>query len=138
MKRILALLIVIVAVLPLIAQTDKYQLSTHILDVTLGKPSANVTVVLEKQDRNKEWMQIDEKVTDENGRIGNFLPLGNGVDNNNQGIYRLTFLTSPYFESHSVKTFYPFVQVVFEITDTSHYHVPITLSPYGYSTYRGS
>lgn len=55
-----------------------------------------------------------------------------------RGIYKLTYHVGPYFEARKQDTFYPFVEVVFEIGDTSHYHVPITLSPYGYSTYRGN
>ena len=56
----------------------------------------------------------------------------------NSGIYKLTFHTSPYFKSLGQKSFYPFIEVVFELVDNEHYHVPITLSPFGYSTYRGN
>lgn len=55
-----------------------------------------------------------------------------------KGIYRLTYHVAPYFERLQQDSFYPFIEVVFEIKDGKHYHVPITLSPYGYSTYRGS
>lgn len=116
-----------------------YQLSSHILDIVQGKPVPDVKVSLEKQmNDGKGWVVIDEKTTDKDGRITDFLRVEDGKEDTNNGVYRLTFYTKPYFESQSVSTFYPFVEVVFEIEGDTHYHVPITLSPYGYSTYRGS
>lgn len=117
------------------AQSQSYQLSTHILDINTGKPAEKVTVQLEKQNEATEkWISVGQKVTNSKGRINNFLP----SDSNNKGIYKLTFLVKDYFKKQQVDTFYPFIEVVFEIKSDSHYHVPITLSPYGYSTYRGS
>ena len=118
-----------------IAQEPKFQLSSHILDITSGKPASDVKITLSKKDKNDKWIKIDEKVTDNNGRIKDFLKQTN---KSNVGIYKLTFHTNPYFSSLGQKSFYPFIEVVFELTDNEHYHVPITLSPFGYSTYRGS
>lgn len=118
------------------AQDAKYQLSSHILDVTQGQPAANVKISLSKQDDSGTWEIVDEKFTDENGRIKDFLKEGKEVDN--KGIYRLTYFVKPYFEKLNQTSFYPFIEVVFEIKDSNHYHVPITLSPFGYSTYRGN
>ena len=118
------------------AQEAKYQLSSHILDITQGKPAPNVKISLSKQDKTAKWAIIDEKFTDENGRIKNFLKEEKGV--NHQGIYKLTFYTEPYFKGLGKESFYPFIEVVFELKDNNHYHVPITLSPFGYSTYRGN
>ena len=87
-------------------------------------------------DNEDQWTVIDEKITDTNGRVKDFLPQNEESDN--KGIYKLTFHTEPYFNSQEKSSFYPFIEVVFEIKDNSHYHVPITLSPYGYSTYRGN
>ena len=115
---------------------EKYQLSSHILDISQGKPAPNVKISLSKQDKNQNWVMIDEKYTDNNGRIKEFLKEESGKNNN--GIYKLTFHIVPYFERLKQKTFYPFIEVVFEIKDTQHYNIPITLSPYGYSTYRGN
>ena len=115
---------------------EKYQLSSHILDISQGKPAPNVKISLSKQDKNQNWVVIDEKYTDNNGRIKEFLKEEAGKNNN--GIYKLTFHIVPYFERLKQKTFYPFIEVVFEIKDTQHYHIPITLSLYGYSTYRGN
>lgn len=70
----------------------------------------------------------------ENGRINDFLPL----TKENNGTYKFTFYTESYFKNQGKKSFYPFIGVVFNITENQHYHVPITLSAFGYSTYRGS
>ena len=83
-----------------------------------------------------QWALIDEKYTDENGRIKNFLKEEKGKSH--KGVYKLTYFVEPYFKKLNQSTFYPFIEVVFEIKDNNHYHVPITLSPYGYSTYRGN
>ena len=83
---------------------------------------------------NNVWYFIDEKSTDENGRISNFLRSGK----DNSGVYKLTYYTAPYFMKTNTESFYPFIEVVFEIKDDKHYHVPITLSAHGYSTYQGN
>lgn len=116
------------------AQQQNYRLSTHILDISKGVPAANVTIRLEKQ-IGKAWQYADEKQTDQNGRISDFLPVGVADE---AGIYKLTFFVKPYFEQQNLPTFYPFIEVVFEIKADGHYHVPITLSQFGYSTYRGN
>ncbi|MEO6949227.1 MAG: hydroxyisourate hydrolase [Ginsengibacter sp.] len=117
------------------AQTTNGQLSTHILDIGKGMPATGVTVELEKMnEKNKTWTLIDTQLTDSNGRIPNFLNKKKG----NEGIYKLVFKVANYFKSNHTETFYPFIVVVFQIKGTNHFHVPITLSPFGYSTYRGS
>lgn len=118
------------------------RLSSHILDITRGEPVQGVKVVLSRQDENGGWVFVDEKLTDANGRIPDFLPADEKSAQqdykSSSGIYKLTFQVAPYFERLNQKSFYPFVEVVFEIGDAHHYHVPLTLSPYGYSTYRGN
>lgn len=112
-----------------------YQLSSHILDVSKGIPAPGVTIKLEKfNDAKKTWTSVEEKVTDKNGRVPDFLP----NDKSNLGIYKLTYYTSDYFKKMNTESFYPWVEVVFQITNADHYHVPITLSAYRYSTYRGN
>lgn len=118
------------------AQEVNYRLSSHILDIQLGRPATGVKISLSKQNSDLSWTVVDEKTTDANGRVKDFLPEEAGADL--RGVYKLTYHVAPYFASHGQDSFYPFVEVVFEIKDHSHYHVPITLSPYGYSTYRGS
>ncbi|WP_019991267.1 hydroxyisourate hydrolase [Rudanella lutea] len=116
-------------------QASAYQLSSHILDVSKGQPASDVTIRLERlNSQNKQWVRVDEKTTDRNGRISDFLP----AKTDNTGTYKLTFLVDDYFKKNGVASFYPFIEVVFEIKGSDHYHIPITLSPYGYSTYRGS
>lgn len=117
------------------AQETKFQLSSHILDITAGNPATDVKITLSKKDIKDKWIIIDEKNTDSNGRVKDFLKQ-DGKDK--KGIYKLTFHTSPYFRSLGQKSFYPLVEVVFELVDNEHYHVPITLSAFGYSTYRGN
>ena len=134
MRNIILMLLVFSS--SFIQAQEKYQLSSHILDISQGKPAPNVKISLSKQDKNQNWVVVDEKYTDNNGRIKEFLKEELGKNNN--GIYKLTFHIVPYFERLKQKTFYPFIEVVFEIKNTQHYHIPITLSPYGYSTYRGN
>jgi 5-hydroxyisourate hydrolase len=136
MKKTTFLLLAFIALVQFsFAQETKYQLSSHILDITTGKPATGVKITLSKKDKNDNWTTIDEKNTDVNGRIKDFLKQD---ETKNTGIYKLTFHTSPYFKTLSQKSFYPFIEVVFELVDNEHYHVPITLSPFGYSTYRGN
>lgn len=117
------------------AQEKTYQLSSHILDVSKGLPASGVAIKLEQYNVNqKTWSFVDEKITDKNGRIADFL----SNDKSNLGIYRLTYLVNDYFKKDKIESFYPFIEVVFEIKDTKHYHVPITLSAFGYATYRGN
>lgn len=110
-------------------------MSTHILDVSQGNGVENVIVNLSKMDqKTKLFTIIGTQTTDVNGRVKNFLAEGKS----NIGIYKLTFHTKTYFEEKKSKTLYPFIDVVFEITNDEHYHVPITLSAFGYSTYKGN
>lgn len=118
------------------AQEAKFQLSSHILDIAKGEPAPGVKISLAKQDKAGNWKTVDEKMTDQNGRITDFLKVSKDV--NNEGIYKLTYFTAPYFKKMNQNSFYPFIEVVFEIKGESHFHVPITLSAYGYSTYRGN
>ncbi len=105
------------------------------MDVATGMPAKGVPVQLEKLDETtQQWIQVDEKRTDDNGRIKEFL----STKSPNVGIYRLRFLVAGYFKGKQTESFYPFIEVVFQIKDKEHYHVPITLSPYGYATYRGN
>lgn len=135
MKKIIAVLIFAFWSKNAVAQTTDYQLSSHILDVSKGTPAVGVTIRLEKRnEKTNSWYTVEQKVTDANGRITDFLKKSDA----NLGIYKLTYFTKPYFEKQKTASFYPFIEVVFEISDYSHYHVPITLSAYGYSTYRGN
>jgi len=109
-------------------------ITTHVLDVSAGRPAAALAVRLDVL-RGSGWERVAEGSTDDDGRLGD-LHRGPQVPS---GIYRITFATRPYFQGKGVATFYPEVAVMFEVIDPSqHYHVPLLLSPFGYSTYRGS
>ncbi|EHJ4656336.1 hydroxyisourate hydrolase, partial [Campylobacter coli] len=124
--------------IPIFLNATEYQLSTHILDINSGQPASNVKVELYNLDQNQQWVKISEKFTKKNGRIADFLPYEK-TENRSFGVYKLKFYTRDYYISHKVDSFYPFVEVSFELLkDQKHYHIPITLSPFGYSTYRGS
>ena len=114
----------------------KSPITTHVLDTAQGQPVANIHVVLEVQRTQKSWETVGEGRTDTNGRINNFLI---ETESMSPGTYRLTFNVSPYFQSQDVDSFYSVIPIVFTLDDpNAHYHVPLLLSPYGYSTYRGS
>lgn len=132
---ITALIISFAGATNLYAQATTYQLSSHILDINTGKPAQGVTIKLYKQTEGHNWEFVSQRITDHNGRVKDFLP---EVGVSNQGVYKLCFEVEPYFREQNIKSFYPFIDVVFEISDDNHYHVPIVLSPYGYSTYRGN
>lgn len=133
---ILTVIALMMSLSSVMAQDKVYQLSSHILDINTGRPAQGVKIVLSKLSGENNWSVMEERITDGNGRVKDFLEKRTGADN--RGVYKLTYYVATYFESQAQDTFYPFIDVVFEIKDDSHYHVPITLSPYGYSTYRGS
>lgn len=111
-------------------------ITTHVLDLTLGKPAAGVSVRLDRVESGPGDYLVGQGRTDGDGRVGTLLPDGARLL---PGTYRLTFDTRAYFESLGRASFYPTVQVTFLVTEvTGHYHVPLLLSPFGYSTYRGS
>ena len=110
------------------------QITTHILDTTRGKPAANITIVLYRGG-NDEWTEIARGKTNNDGRIANLLKIEDVLQ---MGIYKLRFETKDYFDKDRIPTFYPYVEIVFDIQSGDHYHVPLLLNPFGYSTYRGS
>jgi 5-hydroxyisourate hydrolase len=111
------------------------QITTHVLDISLGRPAAGVPVVLEVEEVGTGWRAVGRSATDKDGRLGDLLAEGALVE----GTYRLTFDTHAYFADRKVQALYPQVSVVFSVRDAAeHYHIPLLLSPFGYSTYRGS
>ena len=108
-------------------------LSTHVLDAASGQPAVGMQVTLERRDGDG-WQPLGEAVTDDDGRVRDLAPGGLGG-----GVHRLVFATGECFAASGQTGFYPEVSVVFDVTDTGrHYHVPLLLSPFAYSTYRGS
>lgn len=111
-------------------------ISTHVLDTSTGRPAAGIKVSLETLNAGSGWTQVAWGTTDDDGRIRELLPMNGRLD---QRRYRLVFDTLSYFQQRGVQAFYPVVVVIFEIAaPADHHHVPLLLSPFGYSTYRGS
>jgi 5-hydroxyisourate hydrolase len=110
------------------------QLTTHILDTTKGKPAEGVTIIL-FQGGNDEWTEMTRGITNSDGRIKNLLKTDDALQ---PGIYKMRFETKDYFDKTSTATFYPYVEIIFDIQTNEHYHIPLLLNPFGYSTYRGS
>jgi 5-hydroxyisourate hydrolase len=109
--------------------------TTHVLDIARGRPAGGVPVVLEIQGESG-WREIGRAVTGDDGRARHLLPAGAALT---AGIYRLTFAIETYFRAEGIEGFYPEASIVFNVRDANQvYHVPLLLSPYGYSTYRGS
>jgi 5-hydroxyisourate hydrolase len=109
-------------------------ITTHVLDTARGRPAAGVPLRLEQGTGPDSWVERGQAKTDEDGRARTLLsaPL-------EAGVYRLIFDTGAYFRAQGQETFYPSVTVMFEVRNSGqHHHVPLLLSPFGYSTYRGS
>jgi 5-hydroxyisourate hydrolase len=109
-------------------------ISTHVLDVMRGLPAAGLAVTLSRREPDGDWKEVGESVTDADGRISQLTD-----DELEAGEYQLRFDTRPYFERSGLDAFYPEVLVVFSVADpSSHIHVPVLLSAYGYTTYKGT
>jgi 5-hydroxyisourate hydrolase len=110
-------------------------ITTHVLDTSQGRPAAGVPVSLEVEVAGG-WELVGKGTTNKDGRIPDLVPEEVMLD---AGVYRLIFDTARYFSAHKIEGFYPQVTIVFKLSDPAqHYHVPLLLSPFGYSTYRGS
>lgn len=109
-------------------------ISTHVLDTMRGAPAAGLGVTLSRREPDGDWKEVGESVTDADGRIRTFTD-----DELEAGDYQLRFDTRPYFERSGLNAFYPEVLVVFNVEDAGgHLHIPVLLSAFGYTTYRGS
>jgi 5-hydroxyisourate hydrolase len=109
-------------------------ISTHVLDTMRGTPAAGLEVTLSRREPDGDWKAVGEAVTDADGRVRELTE-----EELEAGEYRLEFATRPYFERSGLSAFYPQVTVVFSLDDaTGHVHVPLLLSPFGYTTYKGT
>lgn len=110
-------------------------ITTHVLDTSLGQPAEGVVVTLAVLDEHDRPTAVGHGVTDADGRVTTLLPPREVAP----GVYRLTFETTAYFAHSHRESFYPRIEITFHVADaTEHYHVPVLLSPYGFTTYRGS
>ncbi|MDQ3682194.1 MAG: hydroxyisourate hydrolase [Bacteroidota bacterium] len=125
-------------------------ITTHILDTSIGKPAEGIAIILYRGGKDarlndarptdssgravgQEWEEIARTKTNADGRATDLTN-----KNLDPTIYKLRFETKDYFDKNRVSTFYPYVEIIFEISDSEHYHVPLLLNAFGYSTYRGS
>ena len=112
------------------------RISTHVLDTSQGKPAKSVPVRLERQDPSGEWRVLAVSQTDADGRCLQLLPKSEVL---HAGTYRLSFDAASYYLAQKVQGLYPVVEITFQVLDgESHFHIPLLLSPHGYTTYRGS
>jgi len=110
--------------------------STHVLDTSLGKPAAGVPVSLGIRELDGSWRMLDQGATDADGR---WRPSAANDFSLAPGTYRITVDPTAYFHTRNMESFYPFIDITFTIRNAAeHHHVPLLLSPYSYSTYRGS
>ena len=110
------------------------QLTTHVLDTAVGMPGKNISIRLQMP-VNAVWQTIAQGITNADGRIDDLLPAQKMLASGN---YKLVFDTGNYFAAQKIKGFYPEVEIQFIVFDDAHYHVPLLINPFGYSTYRGS
>ena len=112
------------------------RISTHVLDTAQGAPARSVPVRLERQEPSGDWRLVGSARTDPDGRCVQLLPEGAAVS---AGIYRLTFDTASYYAAQKIVGLYPLVQITFVAKEgEEQFHIPLLLSPHGYTTYRGS
>ncbi|XP_005183996.2 uncharacterized protein LOC101898496 [Musca domestica] len=109
-------------------------ISCHVLDTALGKAVANLPLTLYRQLDGGQWQELSQHSTNSDGRVGQLLDFKDFEN----GFYKLKFHVHNYFDSCKVSSFYPFVEIVIRCERGQHYHVPLLLSPFGYTTYRGT
>jgi 5-hydroxyisourate hydrolase len=110
-------------------------ITTHVLDLSRGRPATGINLTLERKGSGEAWTKVGTGKTDGDGRNKELL----GGQRLTAGVYRLSFGTGEYYTALGTGTFYPSVTIVFEVKAAGeHHHVPLLVSPYGYSTYRGS
>ncbi|WP_312180290.1 hydroxyisourate hydrolase [Arthrobacter sp.] len=111
----------------------KSQITTHVLDTAAGRPAQGIQVSLQTEGETG-WQEIAAGTTDADGRVTEL-----GPDRLEVGTYRIEFATGAWFEASGTPSFFPSISLTFNVTASGeHYHVPLLLSPFAYSTYRGS
>jgi 5-hydroxyisourate hydrolase len=112
------------------------RISTHVLDTARGAPAKDLSVHLERHESSGEWRIVGSGRTDQDGRCNELVPESEKLS---PGVYRLAFDTASYFAAQGAHGLYPIVQVTFSVRDgETRFHIPLLLSPHGYTTYRGS
>lgn len=111
------------------------QITTHVLDTARGKPAADIQLSLHRREA-QGWHELASGVTNADGRVAGLLPDDLVLE---AGDYRMHFSTEAYFQKQQLTVFYPYVDIVFRLDSSGdHHHIPLLLSPFAYSSYRGS
>ena len=137
MKKFKLMLVALLFQLMLVggAQAASNPLSVHVLNLQDGLPSPGVTVTIEKE-KNGVWIMLGKGITNEQGRITALFPKNEVLS---KGNYRVTFKTGEWFAQQKIASFFPEIPIIFHADGSvPHYHIPLLLSPYGYSSYRGN
>ncbi|XP_037805470.1 5-hydroxyisourate hydrolase isoform X2 [Lucilia sericata] len=113
---------------------DTRTLSTHVLDTSLGKAAVDVPLSVYRLLENQQWQELKQAATDKDGRASQLLE----TNDFKSGIYKLQFNVQKYYDNLGVACFYPFIEIVVKCVAGQHYHIPLLLSPFGYTTYRGT
>jgi 5-hydroxyisourate hydrolase len=112
------------------------KISTHVLDVAQGKPAVGVAVRLERREISGDWIPLGSGRTDNDGRCAHLLAEGEPL---RAGLYRLSFDAASYHHAQKIEGLYPVIEITFQVLEgESQFHIPLLLSPFGYTTYRGS
>ena len=112
------------------------RISTHVLDVALGRPARDVAVRLERRETSGAWQLLASALTDQDGRCSQLLVTDHPLE---PAVYRVVFETASYFAAQRTEGLYPLVEVTFQVRNgKEHFHIPLLLSANGYTTYRGS
>lgn len=135
LKNIFLALTMLIVASTAVAADNQNPLSVHVLNTQDGLPGRNVEVTLERKE-NSHWLMLRTARTNEQGRIPDLYPKDTPLK---KGIYKVTFHTGEWLQQQKTSTFFPEIPVVFSVDGSlTHYHIPLLLSPYGYSTYRGN
>lgn len=108
------------------------QVTTHVLDTSKGRPAWGVSIVLYEKIAD-EWFELAKGITNNEGKV---MKLLDDDDDLLPGIYKISFDVKHYFNSDDIHTFFPFVEIIFEVTTRASFHIPLLISPFGYTTYR--
>jgi len=115
-------------------------ITTHILNTALGKPAADISIQLFVL-QGKQWLLLSSAITNQDGRIDDWHETGWYQDKASEELfatYKIVFALDDYWQQQNIDSFYPSAEICFKVQDLRHHHIPLLLSPYGYSTYRGS
>lgn len=112
---------------------NRKTISCHILDTSIGLAAANIDITVYRLNES-EWKSITKTTTNSDGRCSQIV----NIEQFLTGLYKLSFDVKPYFERKGIKSFYPYIEIVIECVAEEHYHIPLLLSPFGYTTYRGT